>query len=241
MRNKYPYIITVLLFILVGLTVLVTKFTAMSSTIFLALSGWTTFALKHLYNKWEWFYLKIQKMRCIIYNPDTLWNMTVRYKVKLNKDKLIKLQNVILSGKIAKDPKFIQLTSGDWELRSGGMILQLFVQEDELEIHLIDLPTTYNKSLNLLENELVPLLESIETAIHAESKTYFLKVSFDGINPYFGLYVNKLPRNAVMDFDVKFVVNDNKVEVSKKSITIKTNEKSKLSNISREYLTLSAR
>ncbi len=66
-----------------------------------------------------------------------------------------------------------------------------------------------------------------------------MNVSFDGLNPYYGLHLNKIPGNRILDFDVKFIVEDSKVEISKQSVKLTSNNKSHLTNLSRNYLTLS--
>lgn len=236
MRKNYYVLVFVILSLVVISTILMVKFTLITAQVFVTLSGWLVFSVRLLYSKWEWFYLKVQQARFILTNPDTTWNMVIRYQCELTQEKILSLRDYFLK---INDVKVISLSSGDVEVRFEGMTFQVFLDEDELEIHLLNLPVTYNKSLNILEKILCPMLEDIESIVQPKKRTYFLKVSFDGINPYYGLYLNKIPKNSILDFDVKFIVDKSKVEITKDSVILTSERKSHLTNLSRDYLTLS--
>lgn len=241
--RKHLYIYTfILLTIVIITTIVAVKFTLITASVFITISGWLSFAVRHLYSKWEWFYLKVQKVKFTLTNPDTLWSMTVRYKCSVDNQKVNDLRDEILKNTLLNKVKLYNLPSGDIEIRSNkGLILQLFFEENEIELFINDLPVTYSKSIETIEKTLNPLLEDIESIINPEVRSYILKVSMDGLNPYFGLYLNKIPSTSIINFDVKFVIEKNQVEITKDSVILTSEKKSILTNLTREYLTLSVK
>jgi hypothetical protein len=240
-KNLYVYIF-IIVFIVVVTTIVAVKFTLITASIFITLSGWFSFAVRHLYSKWEWFYLNVQKIKFTVLNPDTLWNMTIRYQCDVSNEKINDLRNAIIDNKGLNNIKLYDLPSGDLEIRADkGINLQLFYNEKELEIFINDLPVTYNYSLEIIEKILNPLLEEIESIVIPFKRTYILKVSLNGSNPYFGLYINKVPSSSVINFDIKFIVESNQVEINKDSVILTSDSKSILTNLSRDYLTLSVK
>lgn len=236
-KNYFVYLFLILLFIVIILTLLI-KFSLITSVIIITLSGWFSFAFKILYSKWEWFYLSFNRIIYIFANPDTTWNMTIKYTFKTEKEIKHKLiENLLLSDKL-KEAKLINLESGDFEIRSGRLIFQFVLHNNELEVHVLDLPVTYNKSIEIIETTLNPFFEEIEQIILPDKKIYFLKVTFDGSNPYFGLYLNKIPKNSLIHFDVSFIIDTGKVEITKDSVTLLSESKSLLANLTRNYLAL---
>lgn len=215
------------------------KFSVITSTIFISLSGWLTFTVRLLYSKWESFYLLIQRIKFVIMNPDTKWNMTVRFECEMTFKKYQEVKELFLANSNLKNAKFIPLISGDVEIRAEGIIFQITTDENELEIHIVDLPVTYDKSLKIIEELLSPIFDDVENVLAPKSKTYFLNISFDDTNPYYGLYLNKIPKGSIINFDVKFLIDKSKVQVSKDSITLTAPNKAYLTSLTRSYLSLS--
>lgn len=237
-RNFYSILLIIIVLTIIA-TTLFMKFTHTTSVVLLTISGWVSFAVRQLYSKSDWFYLMIQKIHYKLTNPDSILNMKVVYTVNnLGEQNLIQIRNSLIQSERLKNVKIMNIQGGGLEVRSEGMILQLFMDGNELEIFILDMPVTYNKAIQLTETVLLPIFEDIESLIHPDQKIYYLRVSFDNINPFYGMYLSKIPKQSIVKFDVKFVLNRNDIEINTDSVTLRASNKQELATLARDYLTL---
>ncbi|GED55436.1 hypothetical protein EDM54_02435 [Brevibacillus borstelensis] len=241
MRRNRKMLLVSVLFIVLLLGVVLAKFPLQFAAIIGGVSGWLAFSIRFFYQRWESFYLIVQRIRFFFINPTTNWDMVITYKGHFSRETFEQLIKRFVGSK-NEGQKILYLSPNEVEVRQNGLTLQVFyVDDQEIEIHMLNYPVAYEKAIDTLTGTITPLIESAETVIKPESKTYYLSVNFDDKNPYYGLYINKLSQNEILQFNVVFKVQNNQVDLHKNKLTISSNSMGELVNLSKDYLALSPR
>lgn len=231
MRRNRIMVMSSVLFFMILLGIVLAKFPLQSAAIFGGVSGWLAFSIRFFYQRWEAFYLFVQRIKFYFINPSTNWDMVITYKGSFTKETFEMLIKRFIEDK--KDgQKILYLSPNEVEVRVNGLTLQVFYVDDEdIEVHILNYPVTYEKALDTLTGTISPLIESAESVIKPESKIYYLSVNFDDKNPYYGLYINKLSQSDVIRFNAVFKVQNNQVDVHKNKLTIRSSSMGELGRV----------
>ncbi len=233
---------TIILFLLITAVVfgvVIAIFPYQAKTFWIAASGWVLFCVRVLYEKWDRFYLAVQKLKYQLFGLDTIWNLTVNYGLKPGGSMVYCVRNGILNANLFSNLKITELYSGAQELRSEGIVIQLIEETDTFSLHVFDIPVTYRRGNNVLKKIIIPLFDEVEKVIHPESKSYFLSVKFHDKNPFCGLYMSKIAARDLISFDVTFMMENNRVEVHKDKIIIQTKNIGELIQTSKDIFAIS--
>lgn len=204
----------------------------------ISVAGYVIAGVKILYEQWDKFYLLIQKVKCSLFGLDTLWSMTVKYESN-SSNKIEQVKDILLSSGMT-ELKIQVITSNIIEVRTQGLNIQ-FIDDDMLEVHIFDMPVTYNRADDLITKTISPLFESIENRLTILNKHYFLAVKFPETNPFLGFYMKKIASKDLLKFDITFNIDNNRVEVCKDRIIVNTTSITELASISKNVLGLSPR
>ena len=72
-----------------------------------------------------------------------------------------------------------------------------------LSFALLDQHVGYRRSKDVLEKVLIPLVERLKEALPSSSGRYAMRVAFEGLNPFLGLYLQQLRTADVRDFGLE--------------------------------------
>lgn len=220
----------------------------------LFLGGWILFFMRLLYDNWSKFYFEYQKIKHMIFNYDTRWDFSIEYKGDFNKKELNKTINTITNNykdnykinEISNSKYYVTINNiMRFELtyyENYGIPDHINPSDNTITINSLDIPTSYRKSKEVLNNQLLPFIELIEDNMNLmnKDKLYTLDINFLKPNPYFGVFIRKLSLKDVADFNIKMnIQHSSNVSVTKKKIKINTSSLSNLINLTEKYLALS--
>ena len=113
-----------------------------------------------------------------------------------------------------------------------------------LFLDLTDMNVSYRYTEKTLSKKIAPLLEKLSRNLRAEWTKYTLRIKYDGANPFFGLYVKKLPPHQVAKFHCELfeIVGSetDSVMIGKEEAIINTTSITSLLALSQKYLSLSS-
>lgn len=229
---------------LVGLAILIKYYRGWLVENSSTLLGWLLFFINYLYYHLDWFYWICQKAKYTILNPDTTWDLTVRYKLKdIEPATLNVLQEQIGKAAILDRPIIRYLSSNRFEIRADELSIEVYIDMEHTIVDVIfsKIPVSFRGSQRTIEKRILPILEAIEKELVINTKNYWLKVYFGRLNPYFGLYMKRLHQKDISEMYIKIgdSKNDTTLELSQETLTIMTESLSDLTEKARKYLTLS--
>lgn len=203
-------------------------------------SGWVLFVGRLLYERWNTFYLLVQKVRYTLFGLDTIWRFSVRYQGEFPESLLTTIRNRLTS---LPGTKVTYWSDTRCLVESFGSTISISLDRDPseldcLEIHFNDLTVTYNKALTMIRKQVLPAIEELEKTIMPEKSFYFFTLTFDGQNPFFGLMLSRVSPKTVSQFNVVFSVDSNRVEVHRDSLTVQTCSLGELREMSSSILSL---
>lgn len=205
--------------------------------------GWFLFTVTFIYHSEDKFYWAVQKFKYFLVNPDTQWDLSVKYKINsFDLDLLSVLQKEISTIAILDTAETRRLSAQRIEIRADELIVEVYFDErrSAVEVFFGKIPVSFRGAQRTIEKRISPVLESIENKLLVSSKAYFLSVYFGDANPYFGLYMRRLRPQDVSEVNIKLKINDkDNMNVSKQKLTVTTSSLSDLGNSVRKYLTLS--
>jgi len=99
----------------------------------------------------------------------------------------------------------------------------------------------YRQASYVIRRQIAPVLEAIASVIQTVESKYTLVVDFGKQqNPFFGLYIAQLPREAVSNFFIRIAAKNygpnDTVLVSQSKIAINTHTQNALQNLALEFL-----
>lgn len=73
-----------------------------------------------------------------------------------------------------------------------------------LNVSVLDQQVSYRRSTSMMEDLLIPFIERLQAAFPTPTVLYSLRVRFEDVNPFFGLYVQQLRKELITDFRFEF-------------------------------------
>jgi len=186
-------------------------------------------------------------------NKDVDWELRAEYQDFESNDVLDDILKYL--NKESPKSQFIINETNQKMIRMGNFPLHLRVSNEQfssvdsskatnfLTIDTLPMNHTFKRAQKLVE-QLVHLLEHISDMIDATEQKYEIQIRFNGINPYFGFYVQKVKLPNITRFDCELSEQiggfRHTVVISEKSITIITNSISSLLSLAINYLSLTS-
>jgi hypothetical protein len=215
--------------------------------------GWVTAFLKMLYDCSDRFYLLVNRLRARLLNIATTWELTAEYAV----NEFGVLDEVANSVKEAfpnlqvwqNEPsrKVIKTDKLTFRLRESADVDADLIGCGGSKCVVINtggMTIPYRQIEDTLERQLVPLLVEVERTLGSGRGKYTLRINYNGSNPFFGLYVKRLPMGSVVNFRCEivepFADEPARVTIEAKRAIIIASSPSNMSSASRKYLLLSS-
>lgn len=73
-----------------------------------------------------------------------------------------------------------------------------------LSVSSLDQQVSYRRSTVMVEDTLIPFIEKLQRAFPSSAALYSLRVRFEGVNPFFGLYVQQMRKELITSFQFEF-------------------------------------
>ncbi|PRR71964.1 hypothetical protein [Neomoorella humiferrea] len=238
-RSIYVVAITIIL----GLVILITRYPHWFLENGTLLLGWILFLFNWLYYHVDQIYWLVQKGKYTIINPDTTWDLSIRYSVKkIDPITISTLQKHITKAAILDRAIIRTLSLNRFEVKADELNIEIYFDMDNstIEVLFSKIPVSFRGSQRTIEERILPIIENLENDLAVITKKYWLTVYFGELNPYFGLYMRRLHQKNISEMHVK--INDNNkgtLELSKQKLTIMTETLNTLNEKARKYLTLS--
>lgn len=179
-------------------------------------------------------HLWLQKLRFRITNTPATWDVSLRLELpdslstQMVADELVRWA--------AGDARIVASSGGRYVLRllrrfvielhseERGIGTPLAGQGTEFTVSFEPFTIGYRSSLDVLHDELLPVLELIRNQAHPTRMTYSLHVALPGDNPFFGLYVEQMKLQHVEDFRIEVLIPtkpaDTRVTVAQDRMTV---------------------
>lgn len=206
--------------------------------------------LTTLYNYYQKFYLLVHRIKIILLNDDSTWNVSALYEGKFDEGILKKIETKIRS--MDEDAEFHYTHNCLFQSYTKGLTLYIEFNyaynsdEDEDEGNLLvrvrDYHASYNQSITTLDEKITPLLTMINEEIRPNKSKYNFKISFGEKNPFLGLVARNIDKSSILDFSFKtkkeIGISQRYVEVNKKGIECTTTTLTDFQSASGNFLTL---
>lgn len=205
--------------------------------------GWFLFLMQTAYVHIEKVYWLIQQAKYNILNPDTVWDLSIKYKTEgLDEKAIFKAQQELSKAAVIDRPEVRQLSNQRMEIWADELHIELFMDYNtgSFQVFFKKLPVSFRGAQRVLNTRIVPILEAIEKNLVTISKQYWLSVFFGNINPFYGLYMRRMKQNDITEFNIRAKLRDREeIAISKDKIEIRAESLSQLANEGHKYLTLS--
>ena len=205
------------------------------------LLGWILFVLQSLYSRGDKLYWFVQKVKYSIINPDTQWDLTVRYSGQKVDATVIPAVQVALAKAAIFDRAVVRnISEQRIEIKADELTMEVYIEDQSLQVMFTKIPVTFRGSNRTIDKRITPALEELEACLAIEEKSYWLTVYFGTMNPYFGLYIRRLGQQNVTEMNIRINNNGlNQLEINKQKLTISTTTLNELGATAKKYLTLS--
>lgn len=245
----FLFLIGTAIFIYFACTKAVLDWPAWSSLIFTLSIAF----FKMLYHSWARFYLFIHQVTAKILNYSTTWDLIVEFEGEVDKP-----LDVILASIKGIYPKVIFVHNSDNKkivnVGKYNIELRTFTEPDPISsitensykaiINIRSITVPYRQVERTLDREITPFFLNCERSLKVKNSKYVFQLQYDKVNPFWGLYIKKLPSGALKNLKCEILESfkDYPVWVTIEAYTVEFVSASiaNLLAVSRRYLSLSS-
>lgn len=217
----------------------------------IAVLSLTALVFEVAYRRWERLYLAVRRLILWTTNPSTQWNVEVDYAGEFRASDVDRV-SLLLQERYGHGRLLAEDTTGR-TLQLDGMVVRISlvaafdhdkVEHDhvhDLVLRFSDVRTTYRGAKGLADG-IASLLDQAERLIEPEATKFSATVEFEDLNPYFGLYVQRLRRDTVRSFqctlspDGEQGEDPSTVVVGLKQVAVSSRNASDWLRLSKRYL-----
>jgi hypothetical protein len=219
----------------------------------IAVIPWLVPLFKMLYDSFPKIYMFVNRIIASTLNTSTRWEFSIKYSLPLDSgDYLKSASDAIL--KYFPDAKLWQNESNQKIIKLTGItvrlknvdILQTGDEENNVNlfVDMTDMNVPYRMTNKMLEHRMWPLIEKVTGSLRPDVVQYTMRVKYDKPNPFFGLYIRRLPPNQITNFncDLFEIVGGEKESVSihKEETIIISESMNNFRTVSRKYILFSS-
>jgi len=179
-------------------------------------------------------YLSYTKLKFHIRNSPTTWDLSFRFRPAASSVDLSAIGQQLLQafpgGAIIASTtnrlvvRVLRRYVLELALVPPGLEHPEEMQQLELEATIAPVTVGYRDSKRLLDRELLPLLNRLQSLAASTWSCYTLRVDLPDNNPFFGVYLHQLNLSSIENFNIVFQVpfhdTQNRVLVAKERLTI---------------------
>lgn len=207
--------------------------------------------LSTLYTYWKKFNLFVTRLWIILSNSSAIWNVTANYQGDFSIDQYRK---IIEHFRTHKDVTEFDIRSNTITRMNLNGINYVFEYVDisdsnfanemmgEINCYITDFNSSYDHSMQILDNDIIPNLRLIENISKANEKKFSFKVSFKNKNPFIKLIVQNVNQKSINDIWYSIreetKVGRRDVKITKRSIECTTTDITDFQKSSMNYISL---
>jgi hypothetical protein len=245
------FLVTSILFIVFGYQQIIDRWPSFVSFFIL----WITTFIKMLYDTWDRFNLTINRVKARLFNVATTWEISAEYSVNSIDNEYIldgitqSIKAVFPSIKFKENSRYqktIQINDFTFFIRESlDSSSSLLGNEDSVSIHIEIAKVTipFRQTEDVLDRDILPIFNLVEKSLLPQTSKYILDINYGKNNPFYGLYVKRLPIDKIMKFSCEIsediAGNKTYITIGAKKVTIISNNSNNLSFVSRKYLLMS--
>lgn len=207
--------------------------------------------LTTLYTYWNKFNLFITRVWIILSNSTAIWNVTANYQGNFSIEEYNKIIEHFRTHKDVTDFdyrsntlvkvnmnglnyifEYVDLSSSDWENGLKG----------EINCYITDFSSSYDYSIKILDDDIIPNLRLIENMSKADEKKFNFKIYFNNKNPFIKLIVQNVNEKSINDIWYSKIeetkVGRRDVKITKNSIECTTTDITDFQKSSINYISL---
>jgi len=215
---------------------------------------WLLAFFKMLYDASARVYLVVNRAIAWLTSATANWEFAIQYVIPAEQDSATEqainsIFDVFPKARLWQDDATQKIVHAPGFTVRIKLLHDVSLEESEppttnLFLDLTDMNVSYRYTEKTLFKKIAPLLEKLSRNINAEWTKYTLRIKYDGANPFFGLYVKKLPPHQVAKFHCELfeIVGSERdsVTVGKEETIIITTSITSLLALSQKYLSLSS-
>lgn len=231
---KRSFLIVVMLLSAGVLGVLIRAYWTTVSVNLLKILDWIIFLVGLvgiLRDKFPWLFYFTAGLRAIFVGTDTTWTLHAVFPTAVDGDGFVKSRDAL--SRYVKNPKIYHDSEASFVALLDGLHVELHEIPDDanapdssgprLYFHIVDYHAPIDKTLDVFEDTVIPLLNLLEECVegHHGTLSYALNIRFPGKNPYLGLYTRRIPVSSLQSFTARVRFGDeSEVRIDKSSMEI---------------------
>lgn len=158
-----------------------------------------------LFNYWKKFNLFITRIWIILSNSTSIWNVTASFEGQFDQEILKKIYKKIREKAQVSD--YYSVNDNTFKITVNGLNYTFEYQDTENEemtgtkgkllCRITDFNSSYDYSIKIFEDDIIPYFRIIENESRPEDKIYNFKISFKGKNPFIKLITKNVDTKSV--------------------------------------------
>lgn len=203
-----------------------------------------------LYNHWKKFNLLINRIRIILFNSGSKWNVQSIFTGEFSEEIQNKVKDKLAENKKVKNINILNNKSFSFNLEGLHFIFDYVDEYDSdlletkgrLICRINDFYCSYDKSIDIFQEIVTPVFRTIEKETKPENTLYKFSISFKGNNPFLNMVAKNIDVKKIhslwYDFNEETVNGKRTVKVSEKSLECTTSDITDFQNSSAKFITL---
>lgn len=168
-------------------------------------------------------YLRLKQLHYWLTNANTTWDLSLAFEGEFDRPTVANLVDQLVA-ESKGETRVLEATDARFllhykrlfiiELVLGPGFAPIGTGPDRkmaftsLSVAVFEQQIAYRRSKQILECILVPLMERLKDRAAPKTGRYALRVRFEGVNPFLGLYLQQLRSQSVRDFQFEFSLPD---------------------------------
>ncbi|MCK1986251.1 MULTISPECIES: hypothetical protein [Peribacillus] len=202
-----------------------------------------------LYNYWSKFNIFINRVKIILLNSSSKWNVHTEFEGDFNSNIQQKIKEKMLENK--NSGSFNLINDRAFSLNIDGLrfvfdYIDIYDEETDVKGKVVcrvdDFYCSYDKSLDIFQNRLTPIFRSIERELKPDSSKFTFKISFQGKNPFISMIAKNIDSKKVhrlwYSYSQETIQGKKNITISEKALECTTNDITEFQTASVNFISL---
>jgi hypothetical protein len=182
-------------------------------------------------------FLLYNRFKNRVLNPSSKWKLVARYDCDYNANLIDDYCNALMDKKFGASYKIISRSESNLNIvLMGSLNIQIYyinnIEDDALQVDVIFSPfeISCQAAKKKVENEIIPVLTNFHNFLNPLNESFTLRIDFIAKNPFSSIFLDNVKLNDPDDFRLNLfpqqnllIGNNDRVEITKNTITINTN------------------
>ncbi|OIJ07649.1 hypothetical protein BKP35_18365 [Anaerobacillus arseniciselenatis] len=235
MKKYILYIPWVVLFILLVSNIIFQSDRLVNNLILYG--SWLYLLISFYYRNSDRFYLFVKRLQMKRKNYDVKWNMQLVYEGDFSEETFELIYDH--AKKIYKNTKMVDLSEYKRLFTIGTLKPEVLIEDNKLTFSFYDQQMSYNRAYKIIDKEVGKLFEDLKSVVGGENAEYYIKIVFEDVNPFTGLFLQNVQNENIINYDVRLSFDNNKISINKNYIEFYSLTLSEINEQAKDYLSLS--